>query len=78
MVDGGYRVQSLLDSVDNNTPERGRPCDIQKLINFLNLNKVCGNDRISNNASGTFQENRWFISYIYLTTAFGCHIFYYL
>jgi DNA polymerase III delta subunit len=38
------RVQALLEAVDNNPPERIRPCDLQKLINFLKLKKACGID----------------------------------
>jgi hypothetical protein len=34
------RVQALLEAVDNNPPERIRPCDLQKLINSLKLKKA--------------------------------------
>jgi hypothetical protein len=33
------RVQDLLEAVDNSPPERIRPCDLQKLINFLKLER---------------------------------------
>jgi hypothetical protein len=33
------RVRSLLEAVDNNFPERIRPCDLQKLVNSLKLRK---------------------------------------
>jgi hypothetical protein len=42
------RVQDLLEAVDNNSPERIRPCDLQKIINSLKLRKVCGIDGIPN------------------------------
>jgi hypothetical protein len=31
------RVQALLETVDNNPPQRIRPCDLKKLINSLKL-----------------------------------------
>jgi hypothetical protein len=42
------RVQTLLEATDNNSPERIRPCDLQKLVNSLKLRKACGIDGISN------------------------------
>jgi hypothetical protein len=42
------RVQALLDTVDNNPPQKIRPCDLQKLINSLKLKKACGIDGIPN------------------------------
>jgi hypothetical protein len=42
------RLQALLEAVDNNPPERIRPCDLQKLINSLILRKACGIDGIPN------------------------------
>jgi hypothetical protein len=42
------RIQALLEAVDNNLPERLRPCDLQKLINSLKLRKACGIDVIPN------------------------------
>jgi hypothetical protein len=36
------RVQALLETVDNNPPQRIRPCDLQKLINSLKFRKTCG------------------------------------
>jgi ferredoxin-NADP reductase len=42
------RVQALLEIVDNNPPQRIRPCDLQKLINSLKLRKACGIDGIPN------------------------------
>jgi hypothetical protein len=41
-------VQALLEAVDINPPERIKPCDIQKLINFLKFRKACGMDGIPN------------------------------
>jgi hypothetical protein len=41
-------VQALLESVDNNPPERVRPCDVLKLIRTLKLRKACGIDDIPN------------------------------
>jgi hypothetical protein len=42
------RVQTLLEAVDNNSPESIRPCDLQKLVNSLKLRKACGIDGITN------------------------------
>jgi hypothetical protein len=42
------RVRTLLEAVENNSPERIRPCDLQKLVNSLKLRKACGTDGISN------------------------------
>jgi hypothetical protein len=55
------RVQALLEAVDNNTPGRIRPCDLQKLIHSLKLKKACGIDGILNECPGTFQGDHWFI-----------------
>jgi hypothetical protein len=38
------RVQTLLKAVDNNSPERISPCDLQKLVNSLTLRKPYGID----------------------------------
>jgi hypothetical protein len=40
------RVQVLLETVDNNPPQRIRPCALQKLIKSLKLRKACGIDGI--------------------------------
>jgi hypothetical protein len=42
------RVQDLLEAVENDLPERKRPCDLQKLITFLKLRKACEIDGIPN------------------------------
>jgi hypothetical protein len=42
------RVQTLLETVDNDPPKRIRPCDLQKLINSLKLRNACGIDGIPN------------------------------
>jgi hypothetical protein len=42
------RVQALLEAVDNKPRERIRPCNLQKLINFLKLRKSRGIDFIPN------------------------------
>jgi hypothetical protein len=42
------KVQTLLKAVDNSSPERIRPCDLQKLVNSLKLRKACGIDGIPN------------------------------
>jgi hypothetical protein len=42
------RVQTLLQAVDNNPPERIRPCDLKTLINSLKLKKSFGIDGIPN------------------------------
>jgi hypothetical protein len=41
-------VQALLETVDNNPPQKIRPCDLQKLINSLKLRKARGIDGIPN------------------------------
>jgi hypothetical protein len=41
-------VQALLETVDNNSSQRIRPCNLQNLINFLKLRKACGIDGIPN------------------------------
>jgi hypothetical protein len=41
-------VQALLKAVGNDPPERIRPCDLQKLINSLKLQKDCEIDGIPN------------------------------
>jgi hypothetical protein len=40
------RVQALLEAADSDPPERIRPCDLQKLLNFIKLKYACGNDGI--------------------------------
>jgi hypothetical protein len=40
------RVQALLEAADNNPPQRIRPCDVQKIINSLKLQKACGIDGV--------------------------------
>jgi hypothetical protein len=42
------RVQALLETVDNNPPQRIRACDLEKLIFSLKLRKDCGIDGIAN------------------------------
>jgi hypothetical protein len=42
------RVQALLETEDNNPPERILPCDLQKLIQSVKLKGVCGIDDIPN------------------------------
>jgi hypothetical protein len=54
------KVQTLLEAVDSNPPERIRPCDLQKLINFLKLRKSCGIEAFQMNASGNFQDDHWY------------------
>jgi hypothetical protein len=58
------RVQALLEAVDN-TPERARPCDLQKLIHFLKLRKACGIDDL---------PRRPLVHLTQLITASGFHI----
>jgi hypothetical protein len=69
------RVQAQLETVENNPPQRIRPCDLQKLINSLKLRKACGIDGIPMNASGTLQGDHWFTQPIYSIIAFGSLIF---
>jgi hypothetical protein len=49
------KVQALLETVDNNPPQRIRPCDVQKLIKSVKLLTF------RMNASGTFQGDHWYI-----------------
>jgi hypothetical protein len=62
-MNGGWklRVQALLEVVDNNPPEKIRPCDLQKLINSLKWKKPAKLMAFQMNASCTFQGDRWFI-----------------
>jgi hypothetical protein len=53
-------VQALLETVNNNSPERIRTHDLKKLVNSLKMRKACGSDGIQSNASGTFQEDLWY------------------
>jgi hypothetical protein len=39
-------VQALLVAVINDPTEKVRPCDLQKLINSLQLKKACGIDGV--------------------------------
>jgi len=41
-------VRALLDTEDNTPTERVRPCDVQKIIRTLKLEKACGLDGIPN------------------------------
>jgi hypothetical protein len=41
-------VQALLETAENNPPERIRPCDQQKLVNCLKIRKKFGIDGIPN------------------------------
>jgi hypothetical protein len=69
------RVQALLETVDNNPPQGIRPCDLQKLINFLKLRKAWELMAFQMNASGTFQGGHCFTYPIYSIIAFGSLIF---
>jgi hypothetical protein len=42
------RFQALLEAVDSNCLESIRPCDLQKLLNSLQLKEACGIDDIPN------------------------------
>jgi hypothetical protein len=65
-------VQGLSEAVYDSPPEKGRPCDVQKLIKSLKLGKVAELMAFQTNAIGTLQEGHWFT---YLTIASGCRIF---
>jgi hypothetical protein len=41
-------VRTLLEAIENISPERIGPCDLQKLVNSLKLRKACGIDGIPN------------------------------
>jgi hypothetical protein len=41
-------VRTLLDTIENNSPERIRPRELQKLANSLKIRKACGIDGIQN------------------------------
>jgi hypothetical protein len=41
-------VWTLLEAIENKSPERIRPCELQKLANFLKLGKTCGIDGVPN------------------------------
>jgi hypothetical protein len=42
------RVHALLNTVDNSSPQKIRPCDLKKFINSLKLRKACRIDGIPN------------------------------
>jgi hypothetical protein len=42
------RVRTLFEAIENNSPDRIRPCDLQKLGNSLKVRKACGIDGIPN------------------------------
>jgi hypothetical protein len=42
------KVPALLETMDKNSPQRIRPCDVQKVIKALKLRKACGIDGIPN------------------------------
>jgi hypothetical protein len=44
----GAKVQALLETVENNPPQRIRPGDVQKVIKSFKLRKACGIDGIPN------------------------------
>jgi hypothetical protein len=50
------RVQTLLEAVDNNSPKRIRPCDLQKLVNSLKLRKACRIHGIPNECLSQLQR----------------------
>jgi hypothetical protein len=39
-------VQALLKTVEKSSPQKIRPCDLQKMITYLKLRKACGIDGI--------------------------------
>jgi hypothetical protein len=41
-------VQALFEAVNNDPPEKVRPCDLLKSIFFLKLRKACGIDGVPN------------------------------
>jgi hypothetical protein len=48
-INGMWRlVQALLETVENNPPERIKPCDLQKLVNSLKIRKARGIDGVPN------------------------------
>jgi hypothetical protein len=42
------RVQTLLEAINNSSPEKIRPCDLQIFVNSLKLRKAFGIDGIPN------------------------------
>jgi hypothetical protein len=68
-------IQALLTSVDNTLLGRVKPCDIHKLANSLNSERLMDLMVFQMKASGIFQEDHWYIGHIYLVPAFGCPIF---
>jgi hypothetical protein len=54
------RVQALLEAEDNDPPKKVRPCDLQKLMNSLKLNKAFDLMVFQRNASDTFQDDHCF------------------
>jgi hypothetical protein len=56
------RVQALPEGVDNNPPERIRPCDLEKLINSLKFIKDCAIDGTPNEVLMQFSK-KTFVSF---------------
>jgi hypothetical protein len=54
------RVQALLETVDNNPPERIRQCDLKELVNSLKIRrKACGIDGNPNECLRHLQKILW-------------------
>jgi hypothetical protein len=54
-------IQAVLASVDDTPLGKVRPCDIHRLVNSLKLRKAVDLMVFQTNASGTFQEDHWYI-----------------
>jgi hypothetical protein len=54
------RVQTLLEAIGNNSPERIRPCDLQKLVDSLKLRKAYRTDCIPNECLRKCQADLWY------------------
>jgi hypothetical protein len=68
------RVQALLETVDKSPHERVRPRDLQKLIDSLELSKVCGIDGVPNECLRHLPRGP-LVHFTHLVTAFGSRIF---
>jgi hypothetical protein len=53
-------VRTLLGATENNSPERVRPSELQKLVNSLKLRNACGTDGIPNECLRQLPRRLWY------------------
>jgi hypothetical protein len=69
---GVHRVEALFEAVDNNAPERIRPCQLKKLVNFLKLRKACGIEGIPNECLRHLPRRRPMVHWTHLLVFNHC------